>query len=194
MKFVEPPIAALTMMAFSKAFLVRMSEGLTSSRTISTIRLPDTCASTLRRESAAGMAALCGKDSPSDAIMQAMVEAVPITAQCPRLRAITHGVMEAPHFAGSDVVAKVFPGEHRSAGHNDGRDVDAAGTHHEGRRGLIAAAQQYDTVDRVGPNGFFGIHAGQVAVEHGGGLDQCFSQRHDGKLDRKSTGIRKRRA
>jgi hypothetical protein len=42
-----------------------------------------------------------------------------------RHRAGTHGVMEAPHVAGTDVVAKEFPGEHRSAGHNDGRDVDA---------------------------------------------------------------------
>lgn len=84
MKFVEPPIAALTMMAFSKDLLVRMSEGFRSSWTISTIRLPDNCAITLRRESAAGMAALCGNDSPNS-IMQAMVEAVPITAQCPRL-------------------------------------------------------------------------------------------------------------
>ena len=33
------------------------------------------------------------------------------------------------------------------------------------------------------------IHAGQVAVEDGGGLDQRFSQRHDGKFDGESPGF-----
>ena len=37
---VEPPIAEQATMAFSKALRVRMSEGLRSSRTISTARTP----------------------------------------------------------------------------------------------------------------------------------------------------------
>ena len=41
----------------------------------------------------------------------------------------------------------------------------------------------------VGADGLFDIHAGQVAVEHGGGLDQRFSQRHDGKFDGEAPGF-----
>ncbi len=37
---VDPPIAALATMAFSKASRVRMSDGFRSSQTISTIRCP----------------------------------------------------------------------------------------------------------------------------------------------------------
>ena len=38
--FVEPPMALLTMIAFSSAWRVRMSEGFRSSQTMSTMRLP----------------------------------------------------------------------------------------------------------------------------------------------------------
>jgi hypothetical protein len=44
------------------------------------------CASTLRRESTAGMAALPGSDRPSDSTMQAIVEAVPMVMQWPAER------------------------------------------------------------------------------------------------------------
>ncbi|MOA62154.1 hypothetical protein D3C78_1874890 [compost metagenome] len=43
---VEPPMAALTRMAFSNASLVRIFDSFRSSRTISTARMPDMCAST----------------------------------------------------------------------------------------------------------------------------------------------------
>ncbi len=76
-------MAAFTTIAFSNASRVRTSEGRRFSFTISTIREPDRWASTFLRASAAGMAALWGSDKPSDSTITAMVEAVPITAQCP---------------------------------------------------------------------------------------------------------------
>ena len=55
---VEPPIAPLTTMAFSKFSFFNNFDMRKSSRTMSTMRRPAMWASTLRRESTAGMAAL----------------------------------------------------------------------------------------------------------------------------------------
>ena len=59
------PMAAFTRIAFSNASLVRIFDSFKSSRTISTARMPDICASTYRRASTAGMAALCGSEVPT---------------------------------------------------------------------------------------------------------------------------------
>ena len=59
-KLVDPPIAAFTLMAFSKASFFKTSESFKFSATISTIRRPDNCAKTFLRESAAGIAAFSG--------------------------------------------------------------------------------------------------------------------------------------
>ena len=85
---VEPPIAALTRIAFSNASRVRIFDSFRSSRTMSTMRMPDRCASTRRRASTAGMAALCGRLVPSASAMQAIVDAVPIVLQVPAERDI----------------------------------------------------------------------------------------------------------
>ena len=63
-----------------------MREGLRSSRTISTMRRPLSSAIARRRESGAGIAAEPGSDMPSASATMAMVDAVPITVQCPALR------------------------------------------------------------------------------------------------------------
>ena len=86
MKFVDPPMAAFTLMAFSSDFRDTMSDGRTPSRTSSTMRLPARWARFLRRTSEAGMAAPAGKVSPRVSTMQAMVEAVPMVMQWPSLR------------------------------------------------------------------------------------------------------------
>ena len=54
-----------------------------SSCTISTMRRPAMRASTLRRESTAGMAALVGRPMPSASTIDAIVDAVPIVMQWP---------------------------------------------------------------------------------------------------------------
>lgn len=83
---VDPPIAALTRMAFSKASRVSTVDSRWSSCTMATIRRPAACASAYRRESTAGRAADPGSWTPSASATQAIVEAVPMVMQCPRLR------------------------------------------------------------------------------------------------------------
>ena len=83
---VDPPMAALVRMAFSKARFVMTSEGFRSSLTICTMRRPVSCAITLRRLSTAGMAALPDSAIPSASAMLAMVLAVPMVLQDPGLR------------------------------------------------------------------------------------------------------------
>ncbi len=62
--------------ALSKASRVKIFDGLSSSRTISMMRRPDISASTMRRESAAGIAALPGRVMPSVSAIEAIVDAV----------------------------------------------------------------------------------------------------------------------
>ena len=83
---VEPPIAASVTIAFSKAARVRTVDSRWSSWTMSTMRRPAMRASTLRRPSTAGYAALPGSPSPSASTMHAIVLAVPIVMQWPWLR------------------------------------------------------------------------------------------------------------
>src|SRR6266853_1001638 len=83
---VEPPMAMPVRTALSKASRVRTFDGFRSSRTISMMRRPDISASAMRRESAAGIAALPGRVMPSVSAIEAMVDAVPITMQCPAER------------------------------------------------------------------------------------------------------------
>ncbi len=78
---VEPPIAALTRIAFSNASRVRICEGRSSSSTMSTMRRPAACAVSIRRESTAGQAAEPGNCMPSASATHAIVEAVPIVMQ-----------------------------------------------------------------------------------------------------------------
>ena len=81
-------MAPFTRIAFSKACLVMMSEGFRSSLTICTIRRPDICAMTRRRESTAGIAAFPDSAMPSASAIEAMVLAVPIVLQVPDDRLI----------------------------------------------------------------------------------------------------------
>src|SRR5450432_2119716 len=81
---VEPPIACSTTCAFRNAGGVKSSLGrgpLALAITAATLPL----ASAERNRSAwgAGIVALIGNDRPSASVMQAMVEAVPITMQVP---------------------------------------------------------------------------------------------------------------
>ena len=78
---VEPPIAPLTMIAFSNASRVRIFDIRRSSRTISTMRRPAIRASSRRRESTAGIAAFVGNPMPSASTIDAIVDAVPIVMQ-----------------------------------------------------------------------------------------------------------------
>src|SRR5436190_524459 len=86
--FVDPPIAALTRIAFSNAALVMMAEGRRSSRTRPTMTWPARCAVSYRRASTAGQVAEYGSCTPSASAIDDMVDAVPIVMQCPFERAM----------------------------------------------------------------------------------------------------------
>ena len=81
-----PPIAASVRIAFSNASRTRIFDSTRSSCTIATIRRPAMRASSLRRASTAGIAALVGSPTPSASTIDAIEEAVPIVMQCPALR------------------------------------------------------------------------------------------------------------
>ncbi len=118
--FVEPPMAPLTRMAFSKASRVSTSDGLRSSLTICTIRRPVTCAITRRRLSTAGIAALPESAIPSASVMLAMVEAVPMVLQEPGERLIAASASRksafdiVPAFTASDICQSAVPEPTRS--------------------------------------------------------------------------------
>ncbi|MNL06199.1 hypothetical protein D3C87_1268310 [compost metagenome] len=93
------------------------------------------------------------------------------------------------HGAGANVLALVLAVEHRPAGDDDGRHVATGGAHQQGRGGLVATGQQYDAVNRVAANGFFHVHARQVAGEHGGRAQVRFAVGEHRKLHREAPGF-----
>src|SRR5438874_11544008 len=81
---VEPPIACSTTCAFRNEAAVRNSLGRGPfAFAIAAATLPLASAERKRSACGAGMVALIGSDRPSDSVMQAIVEAVPITMQVP---------------------------------------------------------------------------------------------------------------
>ena len=74
------------MIAFSNASLVSICDMRKSSCTMATMRRPAMRASTRRRESTAGIAALVGSPMPSASTIEAIVEAVPMVMQWPAER------------------------------------------------------------------------------------------------------------
>ena len=152
-------MAPLVRMAFSKASLVRMSEGFRSSLTICTMRRPVSCAITRRRESTAGIAALPESAMPSASAIEAMVEAVPMVLQEPAERDIEASASRnsswvmSPAFTASEnchrcgarahALAPEVAVQHRPAGDHDRRHVAGGRAHQQRGRGLVAAHQQH---------------------------------------------------
>src|SRR4051812_40726623 len=83
MALVEPPTAISTRMAFSTDFSVMTWRGVMRLSISCTAALPVSSAATSRSACTAGIAAVPGSDMPSASVRQAIVEAVPITAQVP---------------------------------------------------------------------------------------------------------------
>jgi hypothetical protein len=93
----------------------------------------------------------------------------------------------APHArARAQLLAAPFAAQHGAAADAHCGQVDAGRAHHQGWRGLVATHQQHHAVDGVAAYAFFNVHAGQVAVEHGGGAQQGFAQRHHRKFEREA--------
>src|SRR3981081_1835210 len=81
---VEPPIACSTTCAFRNEDAVRNSLGRGPlALAIAAATLPLASAERKRSAWGAGIVALIGSDRPSASVMQAIVEAVPITMQVP---------------------------------------------------------------------------------------------------------------
>ena len=104
--------------------------------------------------------------------------------------ACAHHLTHLPHTgARAQLLPAPFAAEHRSTRHTDRRDVHTGRAHHQRRCGFVAAHQQHHTVERVGADGFLHVHAGQIAVEHGGRPHQGLAERHDRELQREATGL-----
>src|SRR5580658_2846593 len=89
---VEPASASTAMIALSKDEVFKMSLGLRSSHTISTIRRPEKLAILGWFESTAGIELAPGKEKPSTSATLVMVEAVPMVMQVPGERAIPFSI------------------------------------------------------------------------------------------------------
>jgi hypothetical protein len=61
--------------------------------------------------------------------------------------------------------------------------------HDQGGRGLVAAAHQNRTIDRMAAQKFFGLHRQQIAIEHCRRLHERLGQRHCRQFDRKTSGL-----
>ena len=81
--FVDPPMAELITIVFSKASRVMMSEGRKSDQTISTMRRPVSYAICPRSRYGAGIAAAPGICMPSASASEFIVVAVPMVLQYP---------------------------------------------------------------------------------------------------------------
>ena len=91
--------------------------------------------------------------------------------------------------AGTDVLAFVLAVQHRPTGDHNGRDITAGRAHQQRRGGFVATGQQHHAIDRVTANGFFHIHARQIARQHGGRSQIGFAVGKHRELDRETTGL-----
>ena len=174
---------------------VRNVLGRRSAATSSTASRPVPCAASSSRLSGAGVPATPGTIVPSASATSAIVEAVPMVLQCPRLRIIADS--DAGNCSWPTACRRAPPrdsrhtsvpqpsgvpaegaGQHRAAGHDDGGQVDRCGGHQQRRDRLVAAAQQHDAVDRVGPQHLLGGHRRHVAPQHRGRPHLRLAERH----------------
>ena len=111
----------------------------------------------------------------------------------PLLFADVAGLLLGPVFphvrAGAEMLAAPIAAQHRPRRHIDGRNAHADCTHHQARRGLVAAAEQHRAVDGVAAQKLLRLHGEKIAVEHGRGLDERFGERNRRQLDGKAAGL-----
>ena len=92
---------------------------------------------------------------------------------------------EAPHIgAGAERPAAIVAVQHRPAGNGDRRQIAARRAHDQGRRRLVAAAQQDHAVDRVAANRLLDVHRREVAEQHRRRPQAGLTQRGDRELER----------
>ncbi|MEY9772781.1 hypothetical protein ABIA14_005122 [Sinorhizobium fredii] len=88
--------------------------------------------------------------------------------------------------ARAERLAAIIAAQHRPGRHEDRRQVDLDRPHDGCRRGLVAAGEQHDAVDRMRADEFLDLHGEEVAVEHRRRLHIGLGERHGRQLDRKA--------
>ena len=78
---------------------------------------------------------------------------------------------------------------HRSAGHEDDREIDHDRSHEEGRDGFVASTHEDSAIDGMGAEGFLDLHRKEVAIEHRGGLHEGLAETHHGHFDGIAAGL-----
>ena len=142
---------------------------------------------------------------PSASAIAIMVAAVPIIMQVPNERAMPPSIssqssslmlparFSSQYFQASEpepsCLAAPIAAQHRPGRHIDRRHTHADRAHEQAGRGLVAAAHQHRTVDRMRAQQFLGLHREEVAVEHGRGLHERFGQRHRRQFDREAARL-----
>ena len=197
MALVEPPTDISTRIAFSTDFGVMTCRGVIRVSMSRTAALPVSSAATSRSECTAGIAAVPGSDMPSASAMQAMVDAVPITAQVPAVtdkrpstvsissESTVAGAKLAPEAAaigaGPEPLPLVAAGRHRPGHDLDGRQPGRCRTHQLRRHGLVTATDQHHGVHGLGTDHLLGVHGHEVAVHHAGRVEEHLAERYRGK-------------
>jgi hypothetical protein len=184
--------------AFSNAWAVRMRSGVSREAPSLTAASPVASAARSRSAWTAGMAAVPGSVMPSVSARQAMVLAVPITAQVPAVVAsrlsmpsisswISVPRGSAPRSGGSPCTrrgARPPIARHHGAGHELYGGHARGGRPHElGGHRLVAAAHQHHRVHGLGPHHLLDVHGHEVAIEHARRLEEDLAERDGGELD-----------
>ena len=142
---------------------------------------------------------------PIASAMLIMVAAVPIVMQVPNERAMPFSISDqssslmrparfsSQYFQTSEPEPSCWPlpvaAQHRARPAEDGRQPHGDGAHQQAGRGLVAAAEQDRAVDRMGAQQLLGLHGEEVAIQHGGRLDERLGQRDGRQLQRKAAGL-----
>ena len=177
-------------------------DGRKSSLISSTIRSPLRWANSIRRESAAGTLAQPVSVIPSASARLVIVEAVPITMQCPAERDMHASISQnsspdirparrssskrqtsVPEPIGSFLY---IPRSIGPPGTTIRWDVSAGRTHQLRRGRLVTTAQQHNPVERVGANRLLDVHRHQVPKHHRARPHERFAERDRGELQRKA--------
>src|SRR6478609_4257120 len=153
---VEPPRASSTRNAFSTDCCVMIWLGRSGFRASSAASVPVASPARSRSACTAGIAAVPGSDIPSASAMQAMVDAVPITAQVPAVTARLFSISPIS----SDVIspARYFAQKRR-------------------RHGLVAAAHQHHRVHGLGADHLLRIHRHEVAEHEARWVEEDLAER-----------------
>ena len=91
--------------------------------------------------------------------------------------------------AGARKFALEMAVEHRAARKHDGGKINGCSRHEQRRRGLVAACQQHDAVERIAIEDLDNAEIGEISMKCGRGPDPRFLQRMHRKFERDAARI-----